>query len=111
MEDKAHMNWPVFLPHVIRSEQIRLACELQQQLVLKAEQRRRSHNGRLRVYVPDYLLSTALGREECCRGVGVGIVRGYVDEAVYIVLGHGLGNPTGSLDVDILQREVPEFRS
>jgi len=50
-----------------------------------------------------YLRSEELGGR-----VDIRVVGGDMDEPVDIVFGNGLGDPLGSLDVDILVREVPE---
>lgn len=52
-------------------------------------------------------LTTYLGAVELRGRVETGAVAGHVDEPVDIVLGNGLGYPLGSLDVDVLQGEVP----
>jgi hypothetical protein len=48
-----------------------------------------------------------LGGKELGRRVGVGVEGRDVDEPVNIVLGHGLGDPLGTLDVHVGEGEVP----
>lgn len=74
--------------------------------VLETEERSGTDNSSLGEDVADSLLTTGLGAVEL-RGriLGDG-VRGNVNEAVDIVLGDGIGNTGGTLDVDVLEIEV-----
>lgn len=49
-----------------------------------------------------------LGGKELGGGLGVRIIRGDLDESVNIVLGNGLGDSLGALDMNIGISEVPE---
>lgn len=97
------MYGPVPLLHLIRGEQVSDTGQLKQQLVLKAKEWRRSHDRRLGEDIPGNLFTLAFGCEEGCRRVRVGAVRGNVDEAVHIVLGHCLSNPSCAFNMDIFQ--------
>lgn len=100
------MNWPVSLLHVVRSKQVSDASKLVEQVVLKTEQRSRADNSGFGVDFPHNTLTPTLGAEEVRRRVFRGVVRGHVNESINIILGHGLRNALGSVNVDILVGEV-----
>ena len=68
------MNRAVSFLHVVRGEEIGGRCQLDQQVVLEAEDGSRPDDGGLWEDASGDLLASTLGGEEFGRGAGVGIV-------------------------------------
>ena len=102
-----YVNRVVFLLHPVGGQDVLDAGKLVKQPVLETKHGSRPDNGRLGEDAPDYLLTTRLGSEELGLRLGIGIVRRDVDEAVDIVFGDSLGDALSTLDMDILEGEVP----
>jgi hypothetical protein len=92
--------------HVVGCEHVGCLCDAVEQTVLEAEHGGRADDCCLGEDVADSLLSAGLGTVELGGRVQGGRVRGNVNEAVNIVLGDGIGDAGGTLDVDVLEVEV-----
>lgn len=115
------------LLHVVGGKQVENRSELQQQVVLEAEDGPRPNDGCLGEDAPRDLLTPRLhnvlvchrlritgkaaanlGAVEFGRSIEAGAVARHVHVAVDIVLGDSVDNTLGTLNVNILQREVSE---
>lgn len=106
LTDIDNMDGPEALGHVVCGEDVGGTCKTVEEAVLEAEHGCGSDDGGLGEDVAGDLLAVVLGLVELRGRVGVDRVRGDVNEAVDIVLGHGGSNTVGTLDVDVLKVEV-----
>lgn len=102
-----YMNRPVFLLHVVGSQEIGDASKLVKEVVLKSEHWCGTDNSCLGEDLTNNTLAPALGLKELRRGVLGGIVGRNVDESVNVVFGDCLGDTLRTVNVDVLVGEVP----
>lgn len=92
---------------VVGGENIGSVGDGVEETVLNSVHGGRTDDGGLGEDLAGLNLGLSLGSEVLGVGLGVGVVGGDVDETVNIVLGNGLDDALGSLNVDILVGEVP----
>lgn len=102
-----YVNGPVFLLHVVGSQEICDTSKLVKQVVLESEHWCGAHNSCLREDFTNNTLAPTFGLEELRWRVLGGIVRRNVDESVNVVFGDCLSDTLCTVNVDVLVGEVP----